>query len=72
MAKASPRPSNICSAAPAACGRGGVRSRLDDHGVFLLLDGVTEFAGDVGGGNRQGATFANNAAVFGFKAHVEF
>ena len=38
---------------------GGLRSTLEAHGITLLLDGVTEVAGDVSGGTRQGATFAN-------------
>ncbi len=36
-----------------------VRGVLQDRGVFLLLDATTEFAGNVSGGVRRGATFAN-------------
>ena len=38
---------------------GGVRSYLHDHGVEVLLDFTSEFAGNVSGGIKQGATFAN-------------
>ena len=42
---------------------GGLRTRLEDRGVCLLLDGITEFAGNVSGGTRKGATFANQVAL---------
>lgn len=42
---------------------GGLRTRLEDHGVYPLLDGITEFAGNVSGGTRKGATFANQVAL---------
>ena len=42
---------------------GGLRTRLKDRGVYLLLDGITEFAGNVSGGTRKGATFANQVAL---------
>lgn len=48
---------------------GGLRTRLEDHGVFLLLDGITEFAGNVTGGTRRGATFANQVA---FEADIDW
>ena len=48
---------------------GGLRSRLEAHGISLLLDGVTEFAGNVSGGTRQGATFANQV---GFEADIDW
>ena len=48
---------------------GGLRTRLEDHGVYLLLDGITEFAGNVSGGTRQGSTFANQLA---FEADIDW
>ncbi|WP_158742308.1 carbohydrate porin [Acidisphaera sp. L21] len=48
---------------------GGVRSRLESHGIFLLLDAVTEFAGNISGGTRRGATFANQV---GFEADIDW
>ena len=61
---------------------GGVRSQLEAHGIYLLLDGITEFAGNVSGGSNRGATFANQigfendidwqrlAGLTGFSTHV--
>ena len=48
---------------------GGLRTRLENHGVYLLLDGITEFAGNVTGGTRRGATFANQVA---FEADIDW
>jgi carbohydrate-selective porin OprB len=41
---------------------GGIRSDLDDWGIHLLLDATAEFAGNVSGGIKQGATSANQVA----------
>jgi porin len=61
---------------------GGLRTRLENDGVFLSLDALTEFAGNVSGGVKQGSTFANQVAfgadidwqrlagVTGFSTHV--
>jgi porin len=61
---------------------GGVQTGLSDHGVNLQIDAVTEFAGNVSGGVKQGSTFANQigvqadvnwerlAGVSGFSTHV--
>jgi len=48
---------------------GGLRTRLENHGVFLLLDGITEFAGNITGGTRRGSTFANQVA---FEADIDW
>ena len=48
---------------------GSVRSALEAHGITLLLDGVTEFAGNVGGGTARGSTFANQV---GFETDVDW
>ena len=42
---------------------GGVRSSLENQGIFLLLDATTEFAGNVSGGTKQGATSANQIGL---------
>lgn len=47
----------------------GVRTNLEDRGIYLLLDATTEFAGNVSGGVRQGATFANQV---GFEADTDW
>ena len=61
---------------------GGWRHTLEDKGIFLLLDATSEFAGNVSGGVRRGATFANQvglefdidwqrlAGVTGFSTHA--
>ncbi len=61
---------------------GGVRTRLENNGIYLLLDATTELAGNVSGGVKQGATFANQvgfemdmdwqllAGVTGLSTHV--
>jgi porin len=43
----------------------GARTYLENPGIYLSFDALTEFAGNVSGGVKQGATFANQAA-FGF------
>jgi porin len=43
----------------------GARTYLENQGIYLSFDALTEFAGNVSGGVKQGATFANQAA-FGF------
>jgi porin len=60
----------------------GVRPYLEDKGIFLSLDALTEFAGNVSGGVKQGATAANQitftadidwqrlANIPGFSTHV--
>ncbi len=48
---------------------GGVRSNLENRGIYLLLDATTEFAGNVSGGVKQGATFANQV---GFEADIDW
>jgi porin len=47
---------------------GGLRSALESQGIYLLLDGVTEFAGNVSGGTNRGSTFASQV---GFEADVD-
>ncbi len=42
---------------------GGLQSDLIRQGIGLKFDFVTEFAGNVSGGTRQGATFANQAGL---------
>lgn len=42
---------------------------LGAEGVYLNLDAITEFAGNVSGGTRQGATFANQVA---FEADLDW
>ena len=41
---------------------GGGRTWLEDHGIYLSFDALTEFAGNVSGGVKQGATFASQEA----------
>src|SRR5580658_7640539 len=60
----------------------GARSYLEDKGIYLTFDALTEFAGNVSGGVKQGSTFANQVAftadidwqrlagVPGFSTHV--
>jgi porin len=59
-----------------------MRSRLETHGINLTLDALTEFAGDVSGGVKQGSSFASQiglqndinwerlAGVTGLSTHV--
>lgn len=42
---------------------GGVRTGLENLGIYLLVDATTEFAANVSGGTRQGATFANQIGL---------
>jgi porin len=61
---------------------GGMVTTLGDMGIDIRADAVTEFAGNVSGGTRQGATFANQlglsadinwerlAGLTGFSTHV--
>ena len=48
---------------------GGVRSNLENQGIFLLLDATAEFAGNVSGGVKRGATSANQV---GFEADIDW
>ena len=47
----------------------GARTYLENRGIFLTLDALTEFAGNVSGGVKQGATFANQ---IGFEADIDW
>jgi len=42
---------------------GGVQTTLLAHGVNLQVNAVSELAGNVSGGTRQGATFANQVGI---------
>ena len=44
---------------------GGIRAALDNRGIYLRLNATAEFAGNVSGGVKQGATSANQVAVTG-------
>ncbi len=48
---------------------GGVQTRLGNLGISLVVDATSEFAGNVSGGVKQGATFANQV---GFEADVDW
>ncbi len=48
---------------------GGIRTNLENQGIYLLLDATAEFAGNVSGGNKQGATSANQVA---FEADIDW
>src|SRR5580692_3588750 len=48
---------------------GGLQTQLRQQGIGLKFDAVTEFAGNVSGGTRQGATFANQV---GFGADINW
>ncbi len=48
---------------------GGVQTRLGNLGISLVVDATSEFAGNVNGGVKQGATFANQV---GFEADVDW
>jgi len=41
---------------------GGWRPKLEDMGIYLSFDALTEFAGNVSGGTKQGSTFAGQEA----------
>ncbi len=47
----------------------GRTHHLENRGIFLTLDALTEFAGNVSGGVKQGATFANQ---IGFEADIDW
>jgi porin len=42
---------------------GGLRTRMENLGIYLSFDALTEFAGNVSGGVKQGSTFANQVGV---------
>ena len=48
---------------------GGLQNDLLRQGIAIKFDFMTEFAGNVSGGTRQGATFANQA---GFNADINW
>ena len=48
---------------------GGVRTNLQNQGIYLLLDATTELAGNFTGGVKQGATFANQV---GFQVDLDW
>ena len=48
---------------------GGLQTDLQQRGINVQLDAVTEFAGNVSGGTKQGATFASQE---GFQADVNW
>src|SRR5471030_2837513 len=48
---------------------GGLQNDLIRQGIGIQFDAVTEFAGNVAGGTRQGATFANQV---GFNADINW
>jgi porin len=41
---------------------GGLRTALTNEGIYLSFDALTEFAGNVSGGTKQGSTFAGQEA----------
>ncbi len=47
----------------------GIRTKLEDLGIYLGFDALTEFAGNVSGGTKQGSTFANQEA---FSADIDW
>jgi porin len=48
---------------------GGLRTKLENAGIYLYFDALTEFAGNVSGGTKQGATFASQVA---FEADIDW
>ena len=48
---------------------GGVRTDLENHGIYLRLNATAEFAGNVSGGLQQGSTSANQVA---FSADIDW
>ena len=48
---------------------GGARSHLENHGIYLSLSATAEFAGNVSGCAKQGATSANQIA---FSADIDW
>jgi porin len=63
---------------------GGIRTSLENEGIYLSLDATAEFAGNPIGGIKQGATSANQVAfgadidwqrlagIYGLSTHVIF
>jgi porin len=47
----------------------GIRSYLENQGIYLRLNATAEFAGNVSGGTKQGATSANQIA---FQADIDW
>jgi porin len=47
----------------------GLRTELEQRGIYLSLDATAEFAGNVSGGIKQGATSANQVA---FSADIDW
>ena len=47
---------------------GGVRTNLENRGIYLQLNAIAEFAGNTGGA-QQGATSANQ---IGFSADIDW
>jgi porin len=47
----------------------GLRPQLEQRGIYLSLDAIAEFAGNVSGGIKQGATSANQIA---FSADIDW
>jgi porin len=41
----------------------GIRTDLENHGVYFLFGATAEFAGNVSGGTKQGATSANQVSL---------
>lgn len=55
---------NVAPMVEHLCGDiGSVRTNLENQGIYLLLDATTELAGNVSGGVKQGATFANQVSL---------
>ena len=48
---------------------GGIRTDLESRGIYLRLSATAEFAGNVSGGVKQGATSANQVA---FSADIDW
>ena len=48
---------------------GGLRTTLENMGIYLSFDALTEFAGNVSGGTKQGSTFASQEA---FSADIDW
>jgi porin len=48
---------------------GGIRTNLENQGIYRLLDATAEVAGNVSGGNKQGLTSANQVA---FEADIDW
>jgi porin len=48
---------------------GGLRTNLENQGIYLLLDATAEVAGNVSGGYKQGVTSANQVA---FEADIDW